>query len=122
MRKLLNNLYITNENMYLHKDGTNIVVKKEDTKIFQSPITNFENIICFNYVGVSPALMALCMENNVSITFLTPWGKFQGKVFGKINGNVLLRREQYRIADDNRKLNFAKSFVIAKIYNSTKVL
>lgn len=122
MRKLLNTLYITKEDTYLTKDGSNIVVKQNGEKVFQSPIQNFENIICFTYTGISPALMGLCIEKNVSVSFLTPWGKLQGKVIGPTKGNVLLRREQYRIADSDVRLNYSKLFVLGKIHNSIKVL
>lgn len=124
MRKLLNTLYITNENIYLAKDGSNIVVKDENNnKVFQSPIQNFENIVCFNYVGASPKILDLCMKNNVGISFLTPEGYFCARVSGRINGNVLLRKEQFRISENKeRALSYAKSFVIGKLYNSIKVL
>jgi len=122
LRKLLNTLYVTKEDTYLAKDGSNIVVKQNGEKVFQSPVQNFENIICFTYVGMSPALMGLCIEKNVSVSFLTPWGKLQGKLVGPTRGNVLLRREQYRIADSDIRLSYAKLFVFGKIYNSVKVL
>lgn len=124
MRKLLNTLYITNENIYLAKDGSNIVVKDEaNGKVFQSPIQNFENIVCFNYVGASPKLLEMCIKNNVGISFLTPGGYFCARFSGRINGNVLLRKEQFRISEnDERSLSYAKSFVIGKLYNSIKVL
>lgn len=117
MRKFLNTLYIRDENTYLHRDGLNIVVEIDDEKR-RFPIHYFENIILFNYVGMSPALMELCMENNVSVSFLSPFGKFRGKVEGPVRGNVLLRKEQYRISDDESKsLLYAKNFMIGKFYN-----
>lgn len=122
MRKLLNTLYITNPDLYLGKDGSNIVIRNDKENVHQSPIQNYENIVCFNYTGMSPALMGLCAEHNVSVNFLTPSGRLRAKMLGPINGNVLLRREQYRIADDERALSYAKIFIMAKLYNSIQLL
>lgn len=123
MRKLLNTLYITNPDVYLSRDGSNIVIRNDDEVLHRSPIQNYENIVCFNYTGISPALMSLCDEENVSINFMTRSGKLRGRLDGNVSGNVLLRREQFRIADDEvRALLFAKNFINAKLYNSVKVL
>lgn len=123
MRKLLNTLYITNPGVYLGREGLNIVIRNDEEILHRSPIQNYENIICFNYTGMSPALMALCDEHNVSVCFMTRSGKLRGRLEGNIPGNVLLRREQFRIADDEEKsLMFAKNFINAKLYNSVKVI
>lgn len=123
MKKLLNTLYITNPDYYLARERQNIVVRDGNQKIAQYPIHILEGIICFNYIGVSPALMKLCSDNNIQIAFLNPQGRFSGILLGKENGNVLLRREQYRIADDNsRSLQYAKLFMFSKISNSRKIL
>lgn len=123
MRKLLNTLYITDELCYLSKDGENIVIKKDDKEIKRLPIHILEGIICFNYNGVSPGTMRLCNENNISITFLTPTGRLCGRFTGKTNGNVYLRRTQYRYADNEEiSLKLAKQFITGKMINSRKVL
>ena len=69
MRKLLNSLYITQADVNLGRDGSNIVVYQSEQKKAQFPIQYFENIICFNYTGMSPAAMALCLENKVNVAF-----------------------------------------------------
>lgn len=123
MRKLLNTLYITSPDVYIGRDGSNIVVRNGSGVLHRSPIQNYENIVCFNYTGISPALMSLCDEQNVSVNFMTRSGKLRGRLDGNVSGNVLLRREQFRIADDkDRSLMFAKHFVNAKLYNSVKII
>ena len=53
-----------------------------------------------SYAGASPALMGRCARRGVSLTFCTPTGRFPARSVGEENGNVLLRRMQYRAADD----------------------
>lgn len=123
MRKLKNTLYVMNEYHYLTRDRTNIVIKNEGKEIGRYPIHIFEGIICFNYTGASPSLIKLCNDNNVSIAYVSKSGHFQGRFIGKTNGNVLLRREQYRIADSEiRSLSYSKNFVIGKLLNCKNVL
>lgn len=123
MKKLLNTLYVTIPEAYLACEGENVLVKVGGETRFRMPIHNLEGIICFGFAGASPALMYLCCERGVTLTFLTAYGRFKGRVTGAVSGNVLLRRAQYRIADDKEKsLALSKHFITAKIYNARQVL
>lgn len=54
MRKLLNTIYITNEDAYLTLDGENLICKVENEVRLRIPFDNIENIVCFNYLGCCP--------------------------------------------------------------------
>jgi len=123
MRKLLNTLYVTTPDAYLARDGENLVVRVGNEERFRIPIHNLEGVVCFGYMGASPHLMRLCSENNVGLSFLTPSGKFLARVSGRVRGNVLLRRTQYRKADNRlESLEISKSFIIGKIVNCRTIL
>ena len=80
MRKLLNTLYVTNPDIYLTKDGENIIAKLRNDEVLRVPILNIEGIVCFNRMGASPYLMNLCVERGVGLCFLSPNGKFLARV------------------------------------------
>ncbi|WP_350449946.1 type I-C CRISPR-associated endonuclease Cas1c [Aminobacterium mobile] len=123
MKHLLNTLYITSQGSYLSKQGNTILVKIEDEVRFRIPIHNLQGIVCFGRVMCSPYLMELCGERNIPISFLSENGKFYARLQGPVSGNVLLRREQYRRADDAVSSGeIAKSIVAIKILNSRNVL
>lgn len=123
MKKLLNTLYVTTENAYLGLDGENIVVTAEKDTLGRLPLHTLDGVVAFGYIGASPALMGKCSELNVPLVFLRPSGQFLAKVTGKCYGNILLRREQYRICDDaERSLGIAKAMIAAKIKNSAAVI
>ncbi len=123
MKKLLNTLYITTPSSYLSKGGTNVVVSADGKEIFRIPIQNIESIITFGYQGASPGLMKLCVDNHVNLSFYAPNGRFIARICGSVNGNVLLRRKQYRLIDDQEfSLNIASLIIAAKIYNSRACL
>lgn len=123
MRKLLNTLYVTMPEAYLARDGENVLIKAEKEIKFRVPVHNLEGIVCFGFVGSSPGLMHICCERGVALSFLTEHGKFMGRVTGRVSGNILLRRNQYRWTENAViSLRLAKRFILAKIINSRSVL
>lgn len=123
MKKLLNTLYVTKQETYLHKDHNTIIIKQGSEKLAQFPILSIGNILCFGQVSVSPFLMGFCGEQGVGLSFYTEYGRFLARVQGKQSGNVLLRRTQYRWADDpNKTLSIARVIIGAKIANSRSIL
>lgn len=118
MRKLLNTLYVMTENCYLSLDGENIVIQDGEKTLGRFPLHTLENIICFTYKGASPALMGACAERKIGMSFFSPRGRFLARVAGKEYGNVLLRKEQYRISDqEERSILYAKNMIVGKVYN-----
>ena len=123
MKKHLNTLFVTTQGAYLAKEGETIVVKVEKEVRLRLPVHTIGGIVCFGNVGCSPFLMGFCAENGVGISFLTERGRFLARVQGPVSGNVLLRREQYRQADDpQRSTDMARAVLTGKIANSRTVL
>jgi CRISPR-associated protein Cas1 len=123
VKQLLNTLYVTTQGTYLAKDGEAVAVRFEQETRLHVPLQNLNSIVCFGQVQVSPFLMALCAERGVSLAFLTEHGRFLARVQGPVSGNVLLRREQYRQADNGpRAALIVRSIVAAKIANSRSFL
>ena len=123
MRKLLNTLYVTTPEAYLSKDGQNVVVSVKQQEVFRIPAINIEGIVTFGYMGASPGLMKLCSDSGISLTFLSPNGRFISRVQGATRGNVLLRKAQYALSDDEEwSLHVAQLMIAAKIQNYRNVL
>lgn len=123
MRKMLNVLYVTNPEAYMAKDGENLVIRIEDKEIFRTPIHYLEGIVSFSYIGASPALLGMCAEKGIAISFLSGSGRHLATVQGSVRGNVLLRRKQYRWADsETESARLASLFIIGKIVNCRTVL
>lgn len=123
MKKLLNTLYVNRQETYLHKERDTIVIKLGSEKIGQFPSIAIGHIFCFGQVSVSPFLMGHCGEKGIGLTFYTEYGRFLARVQGNQTGNVLLRRKQYRWADDEEKsLSIVRLSIASKIANSRSVL
>ena len=119
MRHLLNTLFVTSEDIYLSLDGENVVANREEQIAARYPLHTLSGIITFSYAGGSPALMGACAERGISLAFCTPRGRFLARVSGENNGNVLLRRTQYRMADDvQQSCRIARTMIFGKLYNA----
>ena len=121
MRKLQNTLYITTQGSYLHKERETLVVEQEKKKVAQLPVHSIGHIFCFGNVLVSPFLLGFCGENNVNLAFFTENGRFLGRLQRRQSGNVLLRRAQYRVSEQN-PVPIARNIIAAKIQASKRVL
>lgn len=123
MKRLLNTLYITSGNRYLSLDGENVVVLEEQQEIGRISLHNLQAIVTFGYTGASPALMGVCAQRNIELSFLSGNGRFLARVTGEVKGNVTLRKQQYRVSDDREKsIKIARNFILGKVYNSRWVL
>lgn len=123
MKKLLNTLYVTTAEAYISKEGGNVVISLNGNELFRIPIINLESIVTFGYQGASPGVMQMCAKNGVNLSFFTPQGRFVSRVQGPINGNILLRRTQFKLLDnDAEKQRLASRFILGKLYNSRIIL
>ena len=123
MRKLLNTLFVLTENSYLILDGENVLVSQEKKEIARFPLHTLEGILSFSYAGASPALMGACAQRNIDLAFFNPRGKFLARSVGETKGNVLLRQKQFRVSDDSgNSCQYAKGFLLGKVYNARWVL
>ncbi len=123
MKQHLNTLFVTLPEAYLAKQGEAVLVRVAKETKLRVPIHTLGGIVCFGRIGVSPSLMHLCGERGVAISLLTDNGRFLARIDGFTSGNVFLRREQYRRADDNvYATTIARNMIAAKIANGRSVL
>lgn len=123
MRHLLNTLFVTSEDIYLSVENENIVAQREGLIIQRIPLLNLENIFYFGYKGASPALLGACAKRNIGFCFLSPYGRFLARVCGRSHGNVLLRKAQYRLSEQEpEKCKIARYMLTGKICNARTTL
>lgn len=119
MRRLLNTLFVMTEDSYLSLDGENVVILQNEKTLGRFPLHALEGILYFGYKGASPALMGACAKRSVGLCFMTPRGRFLARTCGETRGNVLLRKEQYRVSDNEaRSCMVARCMIAGKLYNA----
>ena len=120
---VLNTLFVLSRGAYLAKDHQNVLVKMDGEVRLRVPIHTLGSIASFGSVGVSPHLMALCLDSGITLAFFTESGRFRGKLEGAATGSLVLRKAHYAATQNSeRTLELARSIVVAKIANSRQVL
>lgn len=123
MRRQLNTLYVTTDGAWLRKEGANLVMEVDREERARLPVHMLESLVCIGRVAVSPQLLSYCMEQGMSICYMTSNGRFLARVEGPVSGNVLLRREQYRRSDNPvGTAAVVRNVLVGKIYNQRAVL
>ena len=123
MKRFLNTLFVTSDDIYLSLHDENVEALKDKKSLQKVPLQNLENIISFSYKGASPALLGECAKRHIGFSFMTPNGKFLARIAGYDNGNIILRKSQYRISDNKEaSLKIARLVITAKIYNARSVI
>lgn len=123
MKKLLNTLYVLTPDSYLFCRNENVCVKIGDAEKVCVPALNLDSIVCFGKMTVSTPLLEFCGSRGISITFVSENGRFMGRFYGPVSGNVLLRKRQYASMDDDEFCReTVQSILLAKLRNSKLVL
>jgi CRISP-associated protein Cas1 len=87
------------------------------------PIHQLESVAAFGGIHVTPSAMGLCAEHGVAVNFLSEVGRLIARVDAPSSGNVLLRREQFRRADDPAaRASVARCAVAGKLQNTRNLL
>ena len=94
-----NVLYVITQKAYVRRDHQTLQVEVDGTVRLGVPLHNLQGLTVFGNVMVSPAAMGACAESGIAVTFLSEWGRLMARVDAPVSGNVLLRREQFRMAD-----------------------
>ncbi|WP_342377068.1 type I-C CRISPR-associated endonuclease Cas1c [Myxococcus stipitatus] len=123
MTTALNTLFITLEGARLNKEGERVVVTLHDEKKAEVPLRHLRSVVCLARAWMTPELLESCVEAGIHVSFFGMTGRFLARVEGLPGGNVLLRRAQFRAADDGaRTLEIARAVVVGKLGNARQFL
>lgn len=118
-----NTLFLTTPGLYINRDGLTLCVEQDRELKLAIPIHHLQSVCIFGPMTFTPQALQLCFENDVGVNYFSENGFFLGRWEGVANTSVLLRRSQYRMADDAVKsCNIAKQIVAGKIQNCRQSL
>ncbi len=125
--QLLNTLYVTMPDAYLHLDNDTLRVEIARETRLRVPLHHLSAVVCFGHVMLSPILMHRLADEGKSLVLLDANGRFKARLEGPVSGNVLLRQAQHRRLSDNPAgagfcLAVAKSCIAGKLKNCRRVL
>lgn len=115
-------LYILSDQVYLQVDHDSVVVKQDRKILNRIPLVNIAQIIVIANAVISAYLIDACQRNRISISYISPHGRYIGTFYGRQIGNVMLRKRQYAADESDQKLAIAKNIVLGKIVNQMALL
>lgn len=114
-----NVLYVLTQGAYVHRDHLTLQVEVNHEVKLGVPQHNLQAVALFGNVMISPGALNLCAAAGIAVTFLSEQGRLMARVDAPVSGNVLLRRDQFRQADDpNRAFEYGRCFVAGKLQNT----
>jgi CRISP-associated protein Cas1 len=121
--QLLNTLYVTTPESYLHLENDTVRIEVEHETRLRVPLHHVGSIVCFGNVLLSTPLMHRLAESGIGLILLDGHGRFKARLEGPVSGNVLLRRAQFeRSGNPAFALEIARCCVAGKIKNARQVL
>jgi CRISPR-associated protein Cas1 len=123
VKKLLETMYILTPESYVYHRNENICVSIGGQEKASVPVQQVHSLVFFGKNTFSTSLLGFCAKHDITITFLSENGYFEGRVCGPVSGNVLLRKKQYQKTDDSAfSCCFVRDLLYCKIKNSKTVL
>jgi CRISPR-associated protein Cas1 len=121
--QLLNTLYVTTPDAWLHLDNDTLRIEIERETRLRVPLHHLSAVVCFGHVMLSPILMHRLADEGKGLVLLDAHGRFKARLEGPVSGNVLLRQAQHRrLASADFCVAAAKSCIAGKLKNCRQVL
>jgi len=123
MHTIQNTLYVMTQQAYVRLENATVRIDVENVKKLQVPLHHLGGLVCFGNVMLSPSLMHRLADEGKSLVLLDQNGRFKARLEGSVSGNILLRKAQYKAADDPTMiLEIARAIIAGKIRNSRTVV
>ena len=121
--QLLNTLYVTTPESYLHLDNDTLRVEVEKQTRLRVPLHHIGSVVCLGNIMLSTPLMHRLANDGIGLVMLDGNGRFKARLEGPVSGNVLLRVAQHdKARDPDFALACARNCVAGKIKNTRQVL
>ncbi len=122
-------LYVRQQGAVVRREIEQIRVTYKDPEtrkqqgLVEAPVREIEQIIVYGNVQITTQAVALLLEHEIDVVFLSEYGKFRGRLMGSGSKFARLRHAQLRLSgDDQRSLAVAKKIVQAKLANQRRTL
>ncbi len=119
----MSTLYVTEQGSSLIKRGKQLIVIKESQILAKIKTFDLKQVVLFGNINISTPTIHFLLKEGIDLVFLSPAGKFKGRLISSYPRNVDLRKNQFKKAEDwEFKIKIAKEVVKSKIENQAELL
>lgn len=116
-------LYVQEPGSHVGKRSEHLIVRKDGEEKTRVPLHAVRQVVVFGNVQVSTQALETMAANDISVSYLTGYGRFIGSFVPSLPKNVGLRESQFRrFADEAECLRLSKAVVRAKLTNQRALL
>ena len=106
----------------IHKKDNQIVIRKKDEKIDSVKASSITDITIIGKGYVTFDALNLMAENDIKLIAINPRGQLIYTLESPDWRNVVLKKEQYKLSENNKGLYISKELVISKMKNQKATL
>ena len=119
----MSTLYITEQGAVLRRVGERLVVTRDHQVVEDVPIIHVEQVVVMGNIQLTTPAMALLLQRDVDVVFLSSRGKFRGRLMTTGSKFAQLRHRQLGLMNDGKRvLAVAQELVAAKLANQAHLL
>lgn len=116
-------VYLNTQRLYVGKSGEVLKVKEKDKVVQEIRLKDVSQVNLMGAVQISTQAVQALMQAEIPLLYFSMGGWFYGMTQSVGLKNIIWRREQFRLADDERFcLRLAKKLVSGKIRNQRTLL
>ena len=119
----MSTLYVTQQDTVLRKTDERLKVTQKGTTLLDVPMLKVSQVVLLGRVTVTAATVQALLERQTPVCYLSPHGRFIGRIEPALSKNVVLRSAQYRAAFTPAvSLALAREMVRGKLTNMRVLL
>ena len=116
-------IYITQENVVLHRCAEHLIIKKRGRKVGTIPLANVKTIVLLSGIQLTSAALDILFARNIDVVFTSRSGVIKGRIYAQTGGGAITRLAQLSaFINPQKRLAIAKVIVAAKILNQSSLI
>ena len=116
-------VYVSQPDSFIGKIDERLSVKIDKKKILDVPLIKVDGVVVLGRATVSPGAIAELLQRNIPLSFLTPTGRYLGRLQPEATKNIFIRKSQWSAAGESpQAIHAVKGFVRGKLKNYRNTL
>lgn len=116
-------VYVKEQGAVVRRQGERLLVTRDKEKLLELPLLHVDQVVLFGNVQVTSQAVAMLLQAEVDVVFLSQYGKFRGRLVNTGSKFAQLRHAQLqKMSSERETLAIAQQVVIGKLHNQQALL
>lgn len=116
-------VYVREQGAVVRRQGERLIVTRDKKQLLDLPLLHVDQLVLFGNVQVTSQAVAMLLQAEVDVVFLSRYGKFRGRLMHTGSKFAKLRHAQLqKLSDAAVTLAIARQVVVGKLHNQQALL